>query len=52
MNGGDAEDNTGTVISANADTTELLRQHFNLPFENGFQKFDRMLLRKKDFLFK
>ncbi|MDR0726570.1 MAG: hypothetical protein LBF37_00740 [Rickettsiales bacterium] len=52
MNAGDAEEDTSIVISANSKTTELLRNHFNKAFENDWQKFDKMLLRKKDFLFK
>ncbi|MDL2295378.1 DHH family phosphoesterase [Lachnospiraceae bacterium OttesenSCG-928-E19] len=51
MNGGDAGANTSIVISANNETTELLRKHFRKPFENNVEKFDRMLLRKKDFIF-
>lgn len=51
LNAGDPEDDVSIVISANQNTTDLLIRHFDMPFENGWQKFDRLLYRKKDFLF-
>ncbi len=52
MNAGDVDKNSSIVISANPATTKLLIKHFEKPFINDIQKFDRLLYRKKDFLFK
>lgn len=49
FNGVDIKTKKTIVISAGRSGRDLLRRMFQLPFDNGYELFDRILLRKTDF---
>lgn len=51
LNASDLYTEQSLVIGANTETVRFLVDYFNLPFQDGVQMFDRILLRKKDFIF-
>ncbi|MCL2331531.1 MAG: DHH family phosphoesterase [Proteobacteria bacterium] len=51
LNAGDLDRWQSMVITANADTSELMSEHFGVEFENNRYLFDTILIRKRDFVF-
>jgi inorganic pyrophosphatase/exopolyphosphatase len=50
FNGVDIKERKSIVVCANAEAEQLADKIFNVPFEKGYSVFDRILLRKTDFI--